>query len=79
MSAHEQKRVVAYLTSAMLKAGEQAGVYQKIAENELLSRNTREQMAQLAIREIFFAAAYERILNEVRAGALDDVVIAEEE
>lgn len=78
MSVTERKRVVAYLTSAMLKAGEQAGVYQKIAENELLSRNTREQMAQLAIREIFFAAAYERILNEVRAGALDNVVIPDE-
>ena len=78
MSVTERKRVVAYLTSAMLKAGEQAGVYQKIAENELLSRNTREQMAQLAIREIFFAAAYERILNEVRAGALDAVILDDE-
>ena len=78
MSVTERKRVVAYLTSAMLKAGEQAGVYQKIAENELLSRNTREQMAQLAIREIFFVAAYERILNEVRAGALDAVILDDE-
>lgn len=78
MSAIEQKRVVAYLLQEIYKACEQTETYQKIAENELLSRSTREQMAQLAIREIFFTAAYERLLTAVRAGALDNVVIPDE-
>lgn len=78
MSMIERDRVVAYLTEEMRKAGEQTATYQKIAENELLSRNTREQMAQLAIREIFFAAAYERLIGQVRAGALDAVILDDE-
>ena len=78
MSLTERKLVVAYLTQEMLKAGEDTAIYQKIAENELLSRNTREQMAKLAIREIFYAAACERLIAQIRAGALDDVVIPDE-
>ena len=79
MASTERKRVVAYLSNEMLKAGEDTAIYQKIAENELLSRNTREQMAKLAIREIFYAAACERLIAQIRAGALDDVVIPEDD
>ena len=79
MASTERKRVVAYLSNEMLKAGKDTAIYQKIAENELLSRNTREQMAKLAIREIFYAAACERLIAQIRAGALDDVVIPEDD
>ena len=79
MSMNERDRVVAYLSREILKACEQADTYQKIAENERLSQKTREQMAQLAIREIFFAAAYERLMNKVRAGDLADFVIPDDE
>lgn len=78
MSSTEQKRVVAYLFEQIRKASEDACTYQKIAENELLSRNTREQMAKLAIREIFYMAGYERLIGQVRAGALDDFVMPDE-